>query len=685
MASHRPGHSSTPRRAGPAARRAALAALAGLALVGGGLVAGPVTAHAAPAHPAGAGGSSALQGDFAAASREFHVPLPVLLAVSYQESRWDSHAGRYNTGAGYGPMDLTDATAAMVDGSGAGAAGRRDTAAMVSAPALHTLEAAARLVHASPAALRDGTAANIRGGAALLASYEKALTGGTTTDPADWYGAVARYSQAGDEQGARDFAAAVYALMAAGAQRTTQDGQRVRLAAEPRLVPHRRSVPGLRATPAADTEADCPAAMHCSVVPAAPEGYQQANRPKDGLAIRYIVVHDTESTYQQAISAFQDPAGGVAANYVMRSSDGAVTQMVPDADLAFHAGNYWFNMHSVGIEHEGFAASGATWYTEAQYRATAELVKYLAARYGVPLDRQHVIGHENVPGPQSAGVAGMHWDPGPYWDWTHFMRLLGVPVPEGGSGVGPVGTAVTITPDFAHNLQTVEVCGQPTGEARTKGGKHDKTTVHTRPKGAGHTRPKGAGGEAAAPPCTAQTQPSNFLYLRTAPAPTAPLYADPALHPGAAAGTDHIDDWGDTVTEGQQFVVAARRGDWTAIWYGGAEVWFDNPHGENTTPAPDAVLVTPKASSAPAPVYGEAYPQPSEYPQGLKPSTQAPLSMYSVPDGQAYVASPVPSRSDDFFTSPPDTVVNGSECYYTVQYDHRLALLNAADVTVRRR
>ncbi|MBY8885549.1 N-acetylmuramoyl-L-alanine amidase [Streptomyces sp. PTM05] len=656
-------------------------------------MAGPATAHAAPAHPAhpaGIGGSSALQGDFAAASRAFHVPLPVLLAVSYQESRWDGHAGQYNTGAGYGPMDLTDATAAMVTGSGAGAAGRADTAAMVSAPALHTLDAAARLVHATPAALRDGTAANIRGGAALLASYQKALTGSAPADPADWYGAVARYSQAGDEQGARDFADAVYAVMASGAQRTTQDGQRVRLTAEPRLVPHRRDVPGLRATAPKDTAADCPAAMHCSVVPAAPEGYQQANRPKDGLAIRYIVIHDTESTYEQAIAAFQDPAGGVAANYVMRSSDGAVTQMVPDADLAFHAGNYWFNMHSVGIEHEGFAASGATWYTEAQYRATAELVKYLAARYGIPLDRQHVIGHENVPGPQSAGVAGMHWDPGPYWDWTHFMRLLGVPVPEGGSGVGPVGTAVTITPDFAHNFQTVEVCGQPTGEVRPKGGK-DRPTPSTPPKG-GRKQPtsgthptKGGKHQAAEPPCTSQTQPSDFLYLRTAPSPTAPLYADPALHPGAAAGTDHIDDWGDTVTEGQQFVVAARQGDWTAIWYSGAELWFDNPRGEDTTPAPDAVLVTPKTSSAPAPVYGEAYPQPSEYPEGLKPSTQAPLSMYAVPAGQAYVASPVPSRSDDFFTSPPDTVVNGSECYYTVQYDHRLALLNAADVTVRRR
>lgn len=89
----------------------------------------------------------------------------------------------------------------------------------------------------------------------------------------------------------------------------------------------------------------------------------------------------------------------------MRSSDGAVTQMVPTKDLAFHSGNYSTNMHSVGIEHEGFAAHGATWYTEAQYQATAEMVKYLAARFDIPLDRQHILGHDNVPGPKSSFVA----------------------------------------------------------------------------------------------------------------------------------------------------------------------------------------------------------------------------------------------------------------------------------------
>ena len=47
---------------------------------------------------------------FIGAAGEFHVPLPVLLAVGYEESRWEGHAGHHSTSGGYGPMHLTDLT-----------------------------------------------------------------------------------------------------------------------------------------------------------------------------------------------------------------------------------------------------------------------------------------------------------------------------------------------------------------------------------------------------------------------------------------------------------------------------------------------------------------------------------------------------------------------------------------------
>ena len=97
-------------------------------------------------------------------------------------------------------------------------------------------------------------------------------------------------------------------------------------------------------------------------------------------------------------------------------------------DVAWHAGNWYVNMHSIGLEHEGIAEDGGLWYTEAMYRTSARLVRYLANRYDIPLDRGHIIGHDQVPGPTPAYVPGMHWDPGPYWDWEHYFELLGAPI-----------------------------------------------------------------------------------------------------------------------------------------------------------------------------------------------------------------------------------------------------------------
>jgi N-acetylmuramoyl-L-alanine amidase len=165
--------------------------------------------------------------------------------------------------------------------------------------------------------------------------------------------------------------------------------------------------------------AECPTGLACRVVPAAYAqnsadpgdygNYDLANRPADGLAVRYIVIHDTEVAYEPTIALFQNPLAYVSAHYVLRSADGDVTQMVGTDDVAWHAGNWWINIHAVGIENEGFALQGYDWYTERLYLSLARLTRYLADRYGIPLDRDHIIGHDEVPGPTSAFQAGMHW------------------------------------------------------------------------------------------------------------------------------------------------------------------------------------------------------------------------------------------------------------------------------------
>ena len=131
-------------------------------------------------------------------------------------------------------------------------------------------------------------------------------------------------------------------------------------------------------------------------------------------AIRAIVIHETDGSYLSAVNWFQNPRSQVSAHYLVRAWGGGITQFVAEGDTAYHArvANPW----SIGIEHE-FNPRQAIWHTDAQYRSSALLVCAIAKRYGIPTDRAHIIGHNEVPGTD-------HTDPGPTWNWTYYMSLV---------------------------------------------------------------------------------------------------------------------------------------------------------------------------------------------------------------------------------------------------------------------
>src|SRR5690606_37754439 len=114
----------------------------------------------------------------------------------------------------------------------------------------------------------------------------------------------------------------------------------------------------------------------------------------------------------------------VSAHYVIRSSDGQITQMVQDNDIAWHAGNSTYNRQSIGIEHEGYV-NNASWYTNAMYQASANLTRWLCDTYNIPKDRAHILAHSEVPG-------ATHTDPGPNWDWNYYMSLVNPSPPLNG-------------------------------------------------------------------------------------------------------------------------------------------------------------------------------------------------------------------------------------------------------------
>ena len=160
-----------------------------------------------------------------------------------------------------------------------------------------------------------------------------------------------------------------------------------------------------------------------------------------------VVIHYTEGSYAGCISWFKNCDAQVSAHYVIRSVDGQVTQMVREKDKAWHARSA--NGYTIGIEHEAY---GNVWefFTEAMYQSSANLVRSICSRYDTikgyrthdrdTLDNGFCLnnglynlgdegaciqirGHQHYPD-QS------HTDPGPYWDWNYYYKLIneGAPV-----------------------------------------------------------------------------------------------------------------------------------------------------------------------------------------------------------------------------------------------------------------
>ena len=154
-----------------------------------------------------------------------------------------------------------------------------------------------------------------------------------------------------------------------------------------------------------------------------------------------VVIHYTEGSYAGCISWFKNCDAQVSAHYVIRSSDGQVTQMVREADKAWHA--RCANAYTIGIEHEAYGDI-VSYFTDAMYKSSADLVRNICSRYetidgyrtfyrdtldngtclnnglhslGGEMACTKIRGHQHYPD-QS------HTDPGPYWNWNYYYKLI---------------------------------------------------------------------------------------------------------------------------------------------------------------------------------------------------------------------------------------------------------------------
>jgi len=186
--------------------------------------------------------------------------------------------------------------------------------------------------------------------------------------------------------------------------------------------------------------------------------------------ISHVAIHTMQGTYSGSISWFQNTASQASAHYMVRSSDGQITQMVRDSKKAWHARSA--NPYSIGIEHEGYV-SNAAWYTTAMYNASAGITKNVCAKYGVSCANAYsgsahsgvvtlsqtytVKGHQHFP-------SQTHTDPGINWNWSHYASLVGGSSSGGGSG-GSGSTTIldSFESSEGHFTNTPAYSGSTTG------------------------------------------------------------------------------------------------------------------------------------------------------------------------------------------------------------------------------
>jgi len=344
---------------------------------------------------------------FIRAAEEFGVPADLLRSIAFVESRWTNHVPSIEQEEGavppsYGVMGLRDD-----DWFG------------------HSLRDAAAMIGRTPEELKSDPELNIRGTAALLA-----ILGRGATSLEEWEAAVAKLSGIPQDDVARIYTYDVFNSLRTGRESDDYNvrahdvdlekiygKQRLQILSAPMVTVQSGRI-------ASESSDYAPALWN----PAASCNYTLGRT----MTITHVTIHTAEGSYAGTISWFQNCSAQVSAHYVIRSSDGQVTQMVLEKDKAWHVGSE--NGYTVGIEHEGYMSAPSTWFTDAMYNASALLTRDICTSNGLDKTKVYdgslgwnavisdkslysVKGHVNFPNQT-------HQDPGSGWNWPKYRNLV---------------------------------------------------------------------------------------------------------------------------------------------------------------------------------------------------------------------------------------------------------------------
>jgi N-acetylmuramoyl-L-alanine amidase len=165
--------------------------------------------------------------------------------------------------------------------------------------------------------------------------------------------------------------------------------------------------------------------------------------------VEYVMVHfcsevvnDKNDPYNAANIKKTFEKNNVSINYIILR-DGTIKCWIPEERVAWHAGKgVWggdekytnkMNKYSIGIELTAIGSKNdmkqyvsSSYYnsipksligfTDAQYESLIALLNDICARWSIPTDREHIIGHSEY--------SSLKTDPGELFDWGKVMNGL---------------------------------------------------------------------------------------------------------------------------------------------------------------------------------------------------------------------------------------------------------------------
>jgi len=320
---------------------------------------------------------------FIEAGLEFNVPVSLLKAVAQVQSNWAQVSESL-----YGSWGIMG---------------------IVENEFVKQLSKAAQLLQVNESLLKENARMNIRGAAALLAYYQ--LNRPTPVKIEDWFESVVDLTGLRGADMKHELASRIFSLAKSGSKTVTLWGEIIFI--EPidiHLAKWQQAGESIVGGQSVINAVDYPNAI---------ENFTTCNynsRPAGSNINFYFIHYVATGTYQGAIDWFKNCTSQVSAHYVIRNSDGQVSQVVLEANRAWSQGVTLYNDQGIGVEHEVLAANLSMWDSEPMLVSAANLCINVCNRWAIPKIRRvtngdrAIYGHGDVKATDCPNLTPSRWN-----------------------------------------------------------------------------------------------------------------------------------------------------------------------------------------------------------------------------------------------------------------------------------